>query len=187
MQHFWALEAPPPDPRASGGWGFCPQTPSFWRLGASPPDPHWPPAAGGSVPRPLKQPPHCEFLATRLLSENLGFSSICFEMPAQISWRFSFWSLVKSFETTCAQTFVICRFSCTTCHIVSLSMDILSAISRIISRRSSRTIFSISRLLFVVFDKVGRRQRSSSSTSVRPSWNLLCHSKTLVLDMHYLP
>ena len=76
-------------------------------------------------------------------------------MSAQISWRFSFWSLVKSFETTCAQTFVICRFSCSTCHIASLSMDILSAISRILSRRSSRTIFSISRLLLVVFDMLG--------------------------------
>ena len=30
-----------------------------------------------------------------------------------------------------------------------------------------------------VFDMVGRRKRSSSSTSVRPSWNLLCHSKPL--------
>ena len=61
----WGL--PPPHPRASGGWGLCPQTPSLRRLGASPPDPHWPPAAGGSAPRPPKQPPpHCEFLATRL-------------------------------------------------------------------------------------------------------------------------
>ena len=50
MQNFRALGAPPPDPRASGGWGLCPQTPSLRQLGASPPDPHWPPAAG-------KQPP----------------------------------------------------------------------------------------------------------------------------------
>ena len=57
MQNFRALGAPPPDPRASGGWGLCPQTPSLRRLGASPPDPHWPPAAGGSAPRPPKQPP----------------------------------------------------------------------------------------------------------------------------------
>ena len=57
MQNFRALGAPPPDPRASGGWGFCPQTPSLRQLGASPPDPHWPPAAGGSAPRPPKQPP----------------------------------------------------------------------------------------------------------------------------------
>ena len=57
MQNFRALEAPPPDPRASGGWGLCPQTPSLRRLGASPPDPHWPPAAGGSAPKPPKQPP----------------------------------------------------------------------------------------------------------------------------------
>ena len=31
--------APPLDPRAAGGWGFCPQTPSLRRLEASPPDP----------------------------------------------------------------------------------------------------------------------------------------------------
>ena len=43
-----------PKPRASGSWGL------------RPPDPHWPLAAGGSAPRPPKQPPHCEFLATRL-------------------------------------------------------------------------------------------------------------------------
>ena len=81
---------------------------------------------------------------------------------------FSFLLLVKSFETTCGQTFVICRFSFSTCHTVSLSMAILSAISRILSQRSSRTIFSLSRLLLVVFDTVGRRERSSSRTSVRP-------------------
>ena len=44
-------------PRASGGWGLCPQTPRLRRLGASPPDPHWPPVAEGSTPRPPKQPP----------------------------------------------------------------------------------------------------------------------------------
>ena len=57
MQNFRALGAPPPHPRASGGWGLCPQTPSLRWLGASPPDPHWPPAAGGSAPTPPKQPP----------------------------------------------------------------------------------------------------------------------------------
>ena len=40
MQNFQALGAPPPNPRASGGWGLCPQTPnSLQRLGAPPPDP----------------------------------------------------------------------------------------------------------------------------------------------------
>ena len=29
----------PPDPRASGGWGLCPQTPSLRRLGAKPSHP----------------------------------------------------------------------------------------------------------------------------------------------------
>ena len=54
MQNFRALGAPPPDPRASGSWGLRPQTPiGLRRLRAPPPD-------------PPKQPPHCEFLATRL-------------------------------------------------------------------------------------------------------------------------
>ena len=55
MQNFRALEAPPPDPCASGGWGRSPQTPSLRQLGASSPDPRWPPATGG--PRPPRQPP----------------------------------------------------------------------------------------------------------------------------------
>ena len=66
MQNFRALGAPPPGPRASGGWGLCPRTPSLRQLGALPQDPHWHPVAGGSAPRNPKQPPHCEFLATRL-------------------------------------------------------------------------------------------------------------------------
>ena len=57
MQNFRALGAPPPDPRASGGWGLCPQTPSLRLLEVSPPDPHWPLAAGGIAPRSPKQPP----------------------------------------------------------------------------------------------------------------------------------
>ena len=61
MQKFRALWAKPPDPRASGRWGLCPQTPSLWRLGALPPDPHWPPATGGSAPRPPKQPSIANF------------------------------------------------------------------------------------------------------------------------------
>ena len=44
-----------PKPPASGGWGPCPQTPiGLRRLGAPPPDPQ-------------NSPPHCEFLATRLV------------------------------------------------------------------------------------------------------------------------
>ena len=46
-----------PDPRASGSWGLCPQTPGLRQLEASPPDPNWPPAVVGSAPRPPKQPP----------------------------------------------------------------------------------------------------------------------------------
>ena len=57
MQNFRALGAPPPDPRASGGWGLCSQTPNLRQLGASPPDPHWPPAAGSSPQTPQTAPP----------------------------------------------------------------------------------------------------------------------------------
>ena len=65
MQNFRALGAPPPDPRASGGWGLCPQTTlasggiglRFGLIGLHWPLAHWPPAAGGSAPRPPKQPP----------------------------------------------------------------------------------------------------------------------------------
>ena len=61
MQNFLVLWALPPDPRASGGWGLCPQAPRLQRLGASPPDPHWPPASGGSALRLPKQPPIANF------------------------------------------------------------------------------------------------------------------------------
>ena len=40
MQNFLALGAPPPDLRASGGWGLCPHAPSLRQQGALPTDPH---------------------------------------------------------------------------------------------------------------------------------------------------
>ena len=76
MQNFRMLGAPPPDPRTSGSWGLRPQTPSLRQLGAEPPDPHWPPAAGGSAPTLPKQPPHCEFLATRLINRDYILDSL---------------------------------------------------------------------------------------------------------------
>ena len=49
---------------------FLQKNAKFLQKKTSPPNPQ-PPAAGGSAPRPLEQPPspppHCEFLATRLL------------------------------------------------------------------------------------------------------------------------
>ena len=68
MQNFRVLGAPPPDPRASGGWGLCPQTPSLWQLGAPPPD-------------PPNSPPHCEFLATRLNVGSIFGSTIFLRGP----------------------------------------------------------------------------------------------------------
>ena len=72
MQNFQALGAPPLDPRASGGWGLCPQTPnSLWRLGAPPPDPQ-------------NSPRNCEFLAMCCprfctVYNRMGVRSFCFE------------------------------------------------------------------------------------------------------------
>ena len=36
MENFQALEAPPPDPRASGGWELCPQLPASGAWGLRP-------------------------------------------------------------------------------------------------------------------------------------------------------
>ena len=67
MENFRALGAPPPDPRASGGWGLCPHTPSLRRLGALPHTPIGLRRLGAPPPDPQNSPPHCEFLATRLV------------------------------------------------------------------------------------------------------------------------
>ena len=63
MQKFWALGAPPPDPRASRGRGPLPPTP---------------PSSGGWGLRPQtpKQPPQSEFLATPLLSALVCYARI---------------------------------------------------------------------------------------------------------------
>ena len=66
MYNFRALGAPPPDPRASSGWGFCPQTPSFRQQGASHPDPH------------ISPPPYCEILATCLIPSNQASALVAF-------------------------------------------------------------------------------------------------------------
>ena len=72
MQNFQALGAPPPDPRASGGWGLCPQTPNcLWRLEVSPPDPQTQPPQlpiSGYAPATL-----CA------VYDHMGFRRFCFE------------------------------------------------------------------------------------------------------------
>ena len=54
---FVRLGLRPLTPVPPAARGPCPQTPSLWQLGNLPPDPHYPPAAGGSAPRPPKQLP----------------------------------------------------------------------------------------------------------------------------------
>ena len=74
MQNFRALGAPPPGPRASGGWGLCPRTPSLRRLGALPQDPHWHPVA-----ETQNSPPIANFwLRACVSSQNypLGYHSL---------------------------------------------------------------------------------------------------------------
>ena len=51
--------------KISRAGGTAPTPPCLRRLGALPPDP-LPPVAWGFASRPLKQPPHFEFLATHL-------------------------------------------------------------------------------------------------------------------------
>ena len=76
MQNFRALGAPPPNPRASGGWELCPQTPSLRQTPKQPSElrPQTPKQPSELRPQTPKQPPHCEFLATRLTATLLSFS-----------------------------------------------------------------------------------------------------------------
>ena len=66
MQNFRVLGAPPPGPRASGGWGLCPQNPSLRRWELRLQTPIGIRRLGAPPPEPQNSPPHCEFLATRL-------------------------------------------------------------------------------------------------------------------------
>ena len=62
---FSSAGDPPPDPRASGGWGLCSQIPSLRQLGTSPPDSIGLRRLGAPPPDPQNSHPF-EFLATRL-------------------------------------------------------------------------------------------------------------------------
>ena len=67
FKNFQVLDALPPDPRASSGWGLCSQTPnSHRRLGAVPPDPQM--RIFGYAPATL-----CTVYIY------MGFRSFCFE------------------------------------------------------------------------------------------------------------
>ena len=57
MQNFRAPGAPPPDPRASGGWGLYPQNPRLRQLGAPPPDPQTAPPIANFWLRACTCPP----------------------------------------------------------------------------------------------------------------------------------
>ena len=77
MQSFQASQTPVPPPA-----GGLPQTPSLQRLGASPTDPHWPTAAGGSAPKPPKQPhPIANFWLRACLDVN---SFLIFSLPEDV-------------------------------------------------------------------------------------------------------
>ena len=61
MQNFRALGARPPDPRAYGAWGLCPQTPSLRRLGLCPQTPIGLRRLGAPPPDPPNSPPIANF------------------------------------------------------------------------------------------------------------------------------
>ena len=106
MQNFRALGAPPPEPRASGGWGLCPQTPSLRRLGVwglRPQTPIGLRRLGAPPPDPQNSPLHCEFLATRLVpSESARLGQIAdlikelYILNRFTAWRFGVCSFISS-------------------------------------------------------------------------------------------
>ena len=77
---------------SAGGTAHRP--PCLRRQRALPPHP-LPPAVGGLAPRPPKQPPQCEFLATPLLSVLVCYARI---LPTSIRTIFS--NIVLTFATT---------------------------------------------------------------------------------------
>ena len=77
-----------------GAGGTAPRLPCLPRQGALPPHPLLL-AAGGLDPKPPKQPPQCEFLATPLLSV-----LVCYARIPPTSIRTAFSNIVLTFATT---------------------------------------------------------------------------------------
>ena len=78
MQTFCALGAPPPDPRASDGWGSAPRPPASGIWGFRPQTPVGLGRLGAPPPETQDSSPHNKFLATRLgvhLSAGLHLNS----------------------------------------------------------------------------------------------------------------
>ena len=95
MQNFQALGALSPNPRASGGWGLCPQTPNSLRLlGAPPPDPQ-------------NSPLNCEFLAMCL--PRFALFIIIWVFVAFVSSNFFF---IVQLQTLCCKPIDICLIVC---------------------------------------------------------------------------
>ena len=61
MQKFRVLGSPPPDPRASGGWGRSPQTPAFGGWGLRPQTPIGFRRLVAPPPDPQNSPPIADF------------------------------------------------------------------------------------------------------------------------------
>ena len=102
------------------------------------------------------------------LSKNLGFSSICFEMSAQISWRFFFLIASKKLWNN------LCTDLCHMQIFVQYLPHCFFVNGHPLCYQSNTkpTIFSDNFFTFPVivrvFDMVGHRERSSSPTSVGP-------------------
>ena len=102
------------------------------------------------------------------LSKNLGFSSICFEMSAQISWRFFFLIASKKlWNNLCTDLCHMQIFIQYLPHYFFVNGHPLCYQSNTKPTIFSDNFFTFS-VIVRVFDMVGRRERSSSPTSVRP-------------------
>ena len=101
-------------------------------------------------------------------------------------WHF-FWRSFSSLGTIFAQTFRMPKSLVIIFQTLSFFMSIWRAIIWTVNRRSPRTIcFTCSKFTSVLLVE-GFSLRKSSSTSLRPSLNLLCHSKTCVCDLALSP
>ena len=108
------------------------------------------------------------------------------ECPCKRTLR-SLWSSESSLGTIFAQILRIPKSSVMIVQTVSLLMDSSLAIIRTVRRRSALTSCFTCSVLPAILLVEGLPDLWSSSTSLCPSLNRLCHSNTRVHDMALLP
>ena len=120
-------------------------------------------------------------------SSNSGYCMISYRMSVQMFFRLSFCSWARFFRTNFAQTFHILSSLSKICRTVSLLIPTMPEIILKLRHQSLRTFSLIFWMFWSVFKVEGQPECSSSSTSSRPSLNLLCHSNTRERDIKLSP